>query len=753
MRLKKLSLRLLPGIAFYLSAVSARAEFLFNSYLTPSFQTQYSAWDVFYSPSDYANYPDFAAPYGVYGTAPAGYTVPPNANPASPSAYWDTRNATITQTGTSSAFIVSPGVSGGGNIYSFAAPTAYQLANSSAAGFGTVNFQFQTDGTLVDFSAIRLQYTSGSGTLVSLAPTEFLREYRASGSSFGGLTNRNALQWNLTGLNVTSYQVVFQALGSSNSLQQAVLDTAVTYGGIVPASRAWSAAGTGNWANGTNWQQGTTSVENGNVRFVNTAATTANLDANHTVGELRFDTTADATINSPGGFVLTANTGVTTLAAATGVYAINSAYTMNAFNVFDLAAGTVQLNGVVSGTYGFQKDGEGTLVLAGNNTFTGSVNVGGGTLRLGGNNAYTGSTSVVNGRLVVGADGALGNASTNVNVGADSALFSFTGAASAALVLDGARTLARNVSLANGGYEKRLAATNAGAGATFAGAVNFGTADNVKLTATAAADRLTFSGAMSGGAATAAVTVDGAGTVVFSGATKTYANATAVSGGMLQIAAGTSFIGAGAMSVNNGAALRVDGTLGGGGTLTLNAGVLTGNGTVGRTFTVGAGAILAPGNGVGTLNTAGETWAGGGTYRLELNSAIPGGGGGGQDFVNIAGSLSLTASAANRFTLRLATLTAAGAAGSLSGFDPGGSYSWRIAAASDGISGFDPAEFLVDRSGFASAAPGVFSVSQSGNDLYLNYTAVPEPSTWVLAGVGATALLWARCRRRADHPA
>ena len=106
-----------------------------------------------------------------------------------------------------------------------------------------MNFQFQTDGTLVDFSSIQLQYTDGSDTLVSLAPTESLREYRASGSPFGGLTNRNALQWNLTDLNITSCQIVFNALGSSNSFQQAMLDTTTTCGAIVPTSRAWSAVG------------------------------------------------------------------------------------------------------------------------------------------------------------------------------------------------------------------------------------------------------------------------------------------------------------------------------------------------------------------------------------------------------------------------------------------------------------------------------------------------------------------------------
>ena len=216
---------------------AGRAEYLFNGYLTPAFTTQYTAWDVFYAPNGGANYPDFAAPYGTYQSASqAGFAAPADANPADPSAYFDTRNATITQTG-ASAFIISPGAQGGGNIYSFSGVTSYHLDNTSASGpLGTVAFQFQTDGTLMDFDSIRLQYTNGSGNTVSLAPGDMLREYRSSGSSFGGLTNRTALQWDLTGLGITSYRLTYNSQGSSNSFQQAVLDTAATYGAILPAA-------------------------------------------------------------------------------------------------------------------------------------------------------------------------------------------------------------------------------------------------------------------------------------------------------------------------------------------------------------------------------------------------------------------------------------------------------------------------------------------------------------------------------------
>ena len=760
---------LLGAVGAWHLPTPARAEFLFNSFIVPSvsLNADRSSWDVFYSPYSGQNYPDIRAPYGTKRTASdAGFPQDANFSPSDPSAYFDTRNATITQTANVGAFIIDPGISG--SIYSFSGATAYRLDNSTANygspyDLGTVAFQFQTAGTLVDFSTFQLQYTDASNVQHTLAPNELLREYRGTtGSSFGGLTNRTAAQWNLSGLGIRTYQIVFNSAGSSSSLQLATLATSALAGEIVPTSRVWPTGGSGNWTGGFGDPQGTAGRSpnaNGNVRFVNTADAGTVLDANYTVGEVRFTTAAVTSISSPGGFTLTANTGITTTAAATGNYTVGANYALGAFNIFDLAAGQTILNGTVSGGYGFEKDGAGALVLNANNTFDGSVTVGGGTLRINGANAYTGATTVQQGTLVLGgnapggAAGTLGNATSNVTVGANSALFTYPGQTpSAALVVNGNDTVDRGITFAPGTYEKRLAATNTAAatGATFTGTVDLGTATDVKFIATTATDRLNFSGAVTGGPAGGTVTLDGAGTVVFAGATTNYASATAVNGGMLQIASGASFTGAGAMGVNNGAALRVDGTLGGSGTLTIGAGVLTGSGTVSRTFSLGSGATIAPGTGVGTLNTVGETWAGGGAYRWEINSTAAGnsGVGSGQDLVSITGSLSLSASAANRFTLQLRTLTAAGTVGMLDGFDPANSYSWKLVTTSGGITGFDPAAFQVDRSGFANAASGVFSVSQTGNDLYLNYAAVPEPSTWLLVSLGVAGILLRRGGKR-----
>lgn len=736
---------------------SARADFLFNSFLVPSFDTTYNAWDLLYSPYNGANYPDFRAGFGTLQTATAaGFTPPANSNPSNPLAYWDTRNPTITQTGTSTAFIIGPGATG--NIYSFSAPLSYVLADPGASGpVGTVVFQFQTDGSLTDFSSIKLQYLDNTThQLVSISASEMIQEYHPSGSTFGGLTNRTALQWDLSNLGVTSYQIVWNSVSASNSFQMASLDTAATYGAVVPQSRTW-AGGTGNWSDGSKWLQGSSSVDNGNVNFTNASAATVTLDSNRTVGMLTFDTAADTSITSSGvnqnNFRFTANTGITTTAQATGTYTINAPYTMGAYNVFDLNAGTVKLNGIVSGDYGLEKNGNGTLILAKNNTFSGFVSVTGGTLRLEGTNTYNLGTTVLFGNLIVAAEApatgasALGTATSNVILGGDSTTFAVVGGGSSQITIDGNHTIGRNITLANGPFDKTLAAQNSATGSTYSGVIDIATSSTAHLKAVSATDKVTFSGGFTGGVAGGAVTIDGLGTVSFSGPTKSFAytGATNVNSGTLRVESGTNFAPNGNLTVASGATLLVHGSLNGSGTLAINGGTLGGSGAINRQFTLDGGDVLSPGTNVGTINTIDETWAGGGTLKLEINSTAAGG----SDAVNIAGALSLTANSSNRFRLQLQTLTAANAAGLLAGFNMNTNYSWRFLTTTTALASFEASAFTIDTSGFQNTLNGSFNVSVTadGKGLQLNYLAIPEPSSALLAFSGAAFLLQRRRRR------
>lgn len=196
-----------------------------------------------------------------------------------------------------------------------------------------------------------------------------------------------------------------------------------------------------------------------------------------------------------------------------------------------------------------------------------------------------------------------------------------------------------------------------------------------------------------------------------------------VNGGTLEIAAGRTV--SNAITLTSGT-LRVNGTTQTG-ALTLGAGTVGGSGTVQQPMTIGAGLILSPGNGPGTLTTAAQTWAGGGAYRWEVDDATVSNKGmdPGYDWANINGMLTITATEINPFAIDLVSLLHPGhAAGEAANFDAGKSRTWTIATASGGIDGFAANKFqLVDLFANSGADAGRFSLVQAGNSINLAYTA------------------------------
>jgi autotransporter-associated beta strand protein len=754
---------LLTAAVFAFSVSFLRAEFLYESYLVPGFDgqpnTEYSRWNVLFAPNGGQNFPDAAAPKGVYQTASAaGFINPGDWSPSDPLAFWHVDNPTLTQTN-GGHFVIGPGTAG--NIYSFFVPSFYSLADNAPYTLGTVVFQFQTEGTTVDFDSIRLRYDSGSG-IKELDPDAFIREYRAGSAGPGGFGNRIALQWDVTGLGITTYEIAFHSASSSLSFQQALLDTATTHEAVVPRGGTWAGNGAQNWSNSVHWLEGSPSVPNGNVRFENATAATITLDGDRTVAELIVDSPAGIVIN--GSSKLTSNTGITTTRTATGTTAIGTPLELGAFNLMQIEAGTVELNGPVSGAYGVLKTGDGSLVLANDNTFggvTAGLGVQGGTLRIEGTNSYGGSTTVLWGALEIAGDapvsapGALGNAGSAVVVGASSSTYSGI-TEPARILIDGDYTIARNINIEQGTFEKRLGAKNTATEAVYSGNITLsGTGANatgVKLFAAGSEDVVRFSGALTGGAAgaTVSINVDGEeGKVIFSGADKTHASQTVVGGGTLVIDSGTSASGNGAWSVNSGATLRVDGTLGGSGALSLAGGsTLAGSGSINKAFVIGDGVVLSPGNSPGAMTTGSQTWAGGGSCLWEINDAL-GGAGSGWDWLGISGNLTITASHDNPFHIRITSLTLADTPGEVHNFADLADAAWTIATASAGITGFTDDKFEIDTSAFANAFTGTFGVGVSGNDLVLSYTAVPEASGGLMAGLGAAVLAALHRRRKA----
>ena len=157
---------------------------------------------------------------------------------------------------------------------------------------------------------------------------------------------------------------------------------------------------------------------------------------------------------------------------------------------------------------------------------------------------------------------------------------------------------------------------------------------------------------------------------------------------------------------------------------------MSGAGTVGS-VTFNSGSTNAPGStGPGTLSSGSQTWAGGGNLLWEINN--PSGAQGvnsGWDWLNIAGSLTITASSGTPFIIKVSSLTLANAAGQVSGFDNTATYVWTIATASGGINGFNSSAFTIDTSLFQNTlGAGTFSIAQSGNNLNLIFTSASQAS-------------------------
>jgi fibronectin-binding autotransporter adhesin len=210
----------------------------------------------------------------------------------------------------------------------------------------------------------------------------------------------------------------------------------------------------------------------------------------------------------------------------------------------------------------------------------------------------------------------------------------------------------------------------------------------------------------------------------------TFTGPTRVSNGTLTVT-GTNPIGSSSLiQVDAGATLNATGVTGG---LTLGtAQTLAGTGTVSGNVTLAAGANLSPGASPGTL-----------TFTGNLDLSATGGSNSGDLFFELG-------TASDLASLTTGTLTI----GSSLGFNdftftggPGlapGSYT--LFDSSVVIAGtLDSADLT---GSFGAGFSGTLGLADNGNDIVLTVAAIPEPSTLVLAGLGALGFAGLRLRRR-----
>ncbi|MBA4018934.1 MAG: hypothetical protein C0483_17335 [Pirellula sp.] len=331
-------------------------------------------------------------------------------------------------------------------------------------------------------------------------------------------------------------------------------------------------------------------------------------------------------------------------------------------------------------------------------------------------------------------------------------------------ITGGSTTLSGNI-IRGGGTGISSAMVNLAGGELNMSGASIGTVTNT-IDFQAKSGRLSNLGELNGGGSLAKTS---AGTLVLAG-TNGYTGGTQVNAGQLVLAAGSALNKTtNAINVSTGATLSGEGTVAG--TITLAAESASGAGD-GGVLSAGTNSDSAR-HGIGTLSVTNAsatalTLGAGSTLVFEFShayeSASPlttSAAGTDWDYLNVTGTLRLD----GPIYLDVFSMSDesnygqnVGSAGTV--FDPTNSvttsHRWLLAHAG-GVSltagGVISDYFIIDSTGvfgganYSPVGSGSFWVSQSGNDLYLNYASVPEPSSLALLSFAA-AIGFYRHRRR-----
>ncbi len=391
-----------------------------------------------------------------------------------------------------------------------------------------------------------------------------------AGQTYGGTVTLNSAA-SLVGVNISMQAINGGAGGSTTNLTINTTGTssiAGIFSEVLSSSLTKSGSGTltlsGNntYSGLTTVSAGTLSVQNANGLGSTAAGTSVTSGA-----------VLDINGVAVGAEALTLNgTGIGSAGALTGTGTGSFAGAISLATASSIGgAGTLTLSGIISGSNTLTKVGSGTIVLSGNN-------------------AYTGLTTISTGTLSAQHANALGTTAAGTSV-----------TAGAVLDINGAAVGAEALTLNGTGIGSAGALTGTGTG-SFAGAISLATASSIGGTGT-----LTLSGIISG---SNTLTKVGSGTIALSG-NNAYTSLTVVSAGTLSAqhanALGTTAAGT---SVTSGATLDINGVAVGAEALTLNGtgvgnvGALTGTGTGSFAGDISLATVSSIG-GAGTLTLSG----------------------------------------------------------------------------------------------------------------------------------------------------
>ena len=442
-----------------------------------------------------------------------------------------------------------------------------------------------------------------------------------------------------------------------------------------------------------------------------------------------------------------------------------------AATTLDLRSGTVALR--LSGTGSLSKTTAGTVLLSGDNSaYTGAVTVSDGVLQLG-TSTGLGSASVVleggtielSGSTIVGYFEQTGGTVTGGTL-ISSQILTESGTLDS-VIADGVTVINFSPRTINAGILKRTAGvTEVTAANTFTGVVNVqaGTLRLAGEGAFASASSLatrqggtldlngksqTLRGIGGDGAITlgtgGALTVSSVSDSTFDGTLSGAGTLTKSGAGTLTLTGTASHTGATSVS---GGKLVVNGTLGSGDLMVAYGSVLGGSGTINGDTTISG--IHAPGNSPGVQTFGGNlSYANGSSIAWELgdntesNSPVVM-----FDQVVVAGDLNLAGMVGLQLVFDWSASTV----------DWSDTFwlsnrSWQIfdvGGTTNGLSNVSlGTQDWLDAQGdsFNTVLGGSFSLSQTGSDVFLNYSAIPEPSTYGLI-LGGLVLAGAALRRQ-----
>lgn len=614
------------------------------------------------------------------------------------------------------------------------APTIGSLSGTSGSvmSFGAANTTLTINQTLENNQVIENKYAgtfAPSGTL-SLVKTGPMDLWLATPVSVADLTvNQGLIKIDGTGTHNASHAYLGNAAGQSGG---------VSVRGATWAVSTYLKVGAANGSNGhlivDGGGQVTTPLlyigygesSDGQVQVsgAGSALTASTLTIGSgvaSVGSLSITNGGSVTVN--GAATLASSSAYLDIGdgSSVGSFSATGGLVNNGFLAFNNTTAAITFDTDITGAGHIGKAGAGALTLSGDNSgYSGEISVGEGSI------TFASNTAAGTGPLWLG---------NSVDPTTDAAAIFTTSAP----------------------VMGSLAGSTAGSTLTLA--------DSSTLTIQQA-EHGSFSGVIQGTTANtnnAALVVQGTGAATpvrleLSGA-NTYTGGTTITNGAILLAAHNNALGSAGTVTVSGATLATaaDVTLAftSAHPLALNNGRIGGVGTFSLTgasnsISISNGNVVAPGIAVpGNLtfnlnDSATLTFDSGGTYYWRLQDASEGG----TTFsaITVVGTLAIAATG-SPFNFSLATFDSGGASASASNFNATNTAHWTVLTATT-ITGFDSANFSIDATNFLNAPNGLFSLSQSGNSLVLNFTPVPEPSTWALLITGLAIVGVGAIRRR-----